>query len=301
MEALELFAKIATAPFRIIWAILQHIIMLTVLGVFLIVAPFVSYFTMLSYQHDANTVLNSDISRESVFMDFGTNTMVGFSKDASFAYRTHVADGYDYKSANAVNHGTLPAQWGFFNLIGFYSDWLIWAHGKEAPMYAAYAEAATSSDNLRAALSELRPQQHIVLPDAPKIGMVWHSDPYPDVILFGVCPAATCRPADFNFREGHELFEPTLTEGQAAAVAQMQNTMSDDYWVKEAHANGITNRDYRVLIACHVNRMRLTEKYASTTLYSHRAVYLELAYLLLIVLWVVRVRHKRKTKYSTLQ
>lgn len=277
-----------------IWAIIQHIIMLTVLVVFFIVAPFVSYFTMLSYQHEANEKLNSDISRVYILMDFSNNVTIGFSNDASHAVLMPIPADYDYKSANAQSHGTLPNQWGFFNLIGFYDDYAEWARGKGAPMYAAYAEAATSSDNLRAALQELRPGQRIVLPDAPKIGMVWHTDPMPDVLLFGVCPVSTCYQNDYQLREGHELYEPSLTANQSAAIAQMQYTMTDEYWLKEAHANGITNRDYRVRIACHLNRRRLVEKYASTTVYAHRAVYLEVAYLLFIVYLFIRFFLRRK-------
>jgi hypothetical protein len=113
--------------------------------------------------------------------------------------------------------------------------------------------------------------------------MAWHSDPYPDVLLFGVCPVKVCDQSDYRFHEARELFEPTLSANQAAAVVQMQYTMSDEYWLKEAHANGITNRDYRVLIACHVNRMLLTEKYTSDLRPSHLSVGLLGAFLFLVL------------------
>lgn len=294
-----MFWRMVTAPFRLLYSLFQSAVMLTLLFIFLIVAPFLSYLTMPRYQHDANDKLNSDISREFMLMDFSNNQILGFSNDPDHAHLTQVPPDYDYKSVNAETHGTLPAQWGFFNLIGFYGDYVEWARGKGAPMYAAYAEAATTSDKLRAALTELRPNQRIVLPDAPKIGMAWHTDTYPDVLIFGVCPVRVCDQSDYRLQEGHELFEPTLSANQAAAIAQMQYTMSDEYWLKEAHANGITNRDYRVRIACHINRMLLTEKYTSDLRPSHLSVGLCGAFFFLVLCCVgIAVFHSRVASFA---
>lgn len=296
MEALTLFAKIATAPFRMIWAIIQHVIMLTVLAVFFLVAPFIAFITMQGYQHDANKKLNSDISREYMLMDFSNNKLIGFSNDPDHAHLTAVPADYDYKSANAETHGKLPAQWGFHNLIGFYGNYVEWARGKGAPMYAAYAEAATTSDKLRETLSKLQPKQRIVLPDAPKVGMVWHTDVYPDVLIFGVCPVGTCYQTDYQLREGHELFQPLLSANQSAAIAQMQYTMSDEYWLKEAHANGIYHHDATVRCAAYVNRNMLTDKYTSNPVYSQRTVFLEVMYLLFFVLLIAQFVTRLRVK-----
>src|ERR1039457_2937484 len=143
MGELQLLARILTAPFRLAYRLFQTAVVLSVLVIFFMVAPFISFLTMPGYQHDANDKLTADISREYMVMDFSTNTATGISFDGSGTYKTEVPTEYNYKSMNAESHGTLPPQWGFFNLIGFDTDWSYWARGKGAPMYAAYAEAAT--------------------------------------------------------------------------------------------------------------------------------------------------------------
>jgi len=287
MNNLDLLARILTAPFRIAKRLFQNVLAMVFIAVLLVVAPIYSLFTMPGYQHDTNLALRQDYFYSQARMDFATNTLVdGASRVTQFA----VSD--DYKSLNAINHGTIPAQWGLFNVIGFgladdgygRPDDSEWARGKGAPMYAAYAEAAQTTDNLRDTLSTLKPGAHIVLPDAPQITISYVADQ--GLTFTGVCPANSCDSQDYQFRESRDLFTPSMTAGQAKAIAQMQYTMTDEYWLHEAQANGIHD-DGAVREAARTNRDSLLATYTPARNPSHATVALEIGYLLIVLTMLV--------------
>ena len=193
-----------------------------------------------------------------------------------------------------LTSATSPRTGGFWNLVGFYNDSEEWIEGKQAPMYAAYAEAASTSDALRTLLSNLRPKAHIILPDAPKIGMEYSYRPSSYnlletlLVVFGVCPAAHCDAANnFHFHEARDLYVPSVSEGQAEAIVEMRGTMSDDYWVREAHANGIYGIDPEIRQSAALNREMLTPKFEFAPSNSRFWVCIEFGYLFLVFTTVI--------------
>jgi len=161
-------------------------------------------------------------------------------------------------------------------------------------MYAAYAQAATTTDALRDIISTIHRWHNykhealppVVLPDAPKIMMVWRTATYPSVtlpvLLFGVAPAKHIEMSEnLQFHEEHELFTPSLTDGQATAIAQMLNTLKDDYWIREAHANGITDNDDIIRQWAKRNRDELAVYYHDPTP-AYWMVGFEIAYVLIV-------------------
>jgi hypothetical protein len=285
-DHLQLLARILTAPFRLAARLFQTVVMMLFLVVALIVTPFLSFILTPSYQHKANETLVNDRNRVYMLMDFSTNSTVAIPWDNNFAeppYPTQVPEEADYKTYGADDYGHIPAGWAFGNMVGFYGDFEGWERGKEAPMYVAYSEAATSSDSLRKALSEFQPHAHIRLTNAPKVMMAWRAVPNPTVMLFGVAPANHVDMSkNLQFKEARELFTPSLTVGQAEAVAQMQFMMSDDYWLREAHANGIYDEDEGVTYAAQQNRKYLSIRFTQYTGGGKLLVYLEFGYLLLV-------------------
>jgi hypothetical protein len=161
-------------------------------------------------------------------------------------------------------HGKVPSGWAAINLFGFvgeYGDEWHWALGKEAPMYNAVVGAQSTAYSLRRTLSELRPEAEFRFPDAPRVTAAVYSDPHwgiiptmadrtPEFLMTGLCPTDHCVPErDYHFRLAHELLVPALTEGQQKAIDELSYMMSDEYWLLEAHKNGIYDDDAVVAAA----------------------------------------------------
>ena len=83
------------------------------------------------------------------------------------------------------------------------------------------------------------------------------------------------------------------TEGQARAIAEMRSTMSDDYWLREAHANGIYDMDDEVHQAAALNRETLKAKFDFDPSNNRFWVLLEFGYLFLVfgavVCFIIRI------------
>lgn len=279
MSDLNLLAKILVVPFKVALHLLQTALFMLFLASLFFIAPFYSFLAMPGYQHEANEDIKNNAHYKHMLVDFSSNTLI--SMDGS-AYVTALRVADDYKSDNAQNYGNVPAQWPLFNVIGFFlGDSDSWTSGKGAPMYAAYAEAATTTDNLRQTLSRLTPKA-LSLPDAPKIGMAYVEVETFGFVLSGVCPAEQCKKEDYLFHEARDLFTPSMTAGQAEAIAEMQYTMMDSYWLLEAHANGIHD-DNAVLEAAATNRAELLSKFTARRHPAYVTVALEIAYVLGVV------------------
>src|ERR1017187_7031479 len=98
-DNLQLLARILTAPFRLAKSLFQTAVMTATILTLLLVAPFLSFFTMPSYQHRANQVLTSDMSREYMLYDFSNNSAVAVPWDNNFSgqpYPTQVPADADY-------------------------------------------------------------------------------------------------------------------------------------------------------------------------------------------------------------
>jgi len=313
---MEALANLIMAPFRLLYSMFQTIVIVLTVLILLAVTPFISFFTMSSYQEQANNIVTSRGNRGYLVMDFSTNTAMGISEEGRPAYVTAIREDSSYNSLMGRDeYGIAPADWAFHNVVGFYGNSEEWIRGKEAPMYAAYAEASITSDNLHKELTQClnttkfyhghpicypylstsSSMSHIKLPDAPKIGMAYADNPNGIIltlpfVLFGICPQEDCHKEDLRFHEAHELFTPSLSDGQAKAIAQMQYMMSDDFWLKEAHANGIYYEDAQLLGAAAANRDALELKYAPHQ--NSTVVFLEFGFLLLVVTLIGRFTYK---------
>ncbi len=261
-------ANLIMFPFRLIKSLFETFVMTFTILILLFITPVLSFFTMIGYQHDANQSLTHDSNRIYLLYDFSDNSGLCIPWENLSAFPFDVPTVVNYKSTDAALTAQIPDDWAFWNLVGFYSEPDIWMRGKQAPMYSAYVQAATTSDALRAALSQAQKRERnsrhhrIILPDAPKIMMAWRDSAVPIVtlsgVLFGVSPAGSVgKEEDLRFKEAHELFTPAFTEGQQVAMKQMMDTLSDDYWLREAHANGIQNEDEFIRDRAQDNRHRL--------------------------------------------
>jgi hypothetical protein len=299
--SMEALANLIMWPIRFIIKLIKTFIFLTLLAICFIIAPFLSYFTIADYQHQANDALVTSNYRKYMLMDFSNNSAMALDStlalDTDYSgkpYHTEVPKDYNYKSANVQWLGSVPPDWGFWNFVGFYTDYEEWERGKSAPMYAAYAEAASTTDALREELSlDQERRAPIRLPDAPKIVMAWRTEIFPRFTLFGVAPeGAVSIATDLRFREDRDLFVPSLTDGQAKAIAQMQYTMTDEYWIREAHANGIFNCDNQLREKAENNRAELMATFTSDQSVAHWEVLIEVGYLLFILLLILGIGFK---------
>lgn len=128
---------------------------------------------------------------------------------------------------------------------------------KSARMYIAYVTAIEAIADLRSCLHTYKhiPANRIRVPDAPVIGFRTQqidflpSDYYghPPMLFTGMCLVSECEPGDFMFGTSKygDLFSkvPPLTEHQENAVNALLNVTSNEFWVRTAHENGITDHD----------------------------------------------------------
>jgi hypothetical protein len=177
-----------------------------------------------------------------------------------------------------------PDSWWSFSANGGNFDRVKWAEGKQAPMYAAYVRAAATAWALQDIISRLKVSKSamvagwssnfcttpvdasIMMPGAPVIKMAWAdgglgndgSLRYPNFLVLGMCLASECRPEAFQYTTDRDMFsDPSVNEYQQHAIDALDAMQSDAFWLKVAHANGVTGRDYVIELAANSNRGHL--------------------------------------------
>jgi hypothetical protein len=177
-----------------------------------------------------------------------------------------------------------PDSWWSFSANGGNFDRVKWAEGKQAPMYAAYVRAAAITWALQDIVSRLKVSESamvagwssnfcttpvdasIMMPGAPVIKMAWAdgglgndgSLKYPNFLVLGICLANECRPEAFQYTTDRDMFsDPSVNEYQQHAIDALDAMQTDAFWLRVAHANGITHRDYVVELAASSNREHL--------------------------------------------
>lgn len=269
---------LVTRPIHTLIGGVQVILTIIFLIVLALVMPVVMFFYFPSEKQDFTQMLYTEATRyqqtiplifngnvpmlESFSCDVGTGCAID---ELSESPACEMTNGCRY------THGKVPSGWAAINLFGFvgeYGDEWHWALGKEAPMYNAVVGAQSTAYSLRRTLSELRPDAELRFPDAPRVTVAIYSDPHwgimptmadrtPEILMTGLCPTDHCVPErDYHFRLAHEFFTPAMTTGQQEAVNEMNHMMSDEYWLLEAHKNGIYD-DAAVLEAAAENRAAL--------------------------------------------
>jgi DnaJ-domain-containing protein 1 len=267
-----------TSPIRILINGLKLLLTLVFLVILALVTPVIMFFYFYQEKQDFTHFLYKDATayRQTIPLAFdGTNPPLashfcGVGAGCAIDELSE-SPACELTSGCRYTHGKVPSGWAAINLFGFvgeYGDFWHWALGKEAPMYNAVVGAQSTAYNLRGTLSYLRPDAELQFPDAPKVTVAVYSDPHwgvmptmaditPEFLMTGLCPTDDCVPErDYHFRIAHELMVPTLTKGQQKAVDELNYTMSDEYWLLEAHKNGIYD-DTAVLAAASENRAAL--------------------------------------------
>jgi hypothetical protein len=188
---------------------------------------------------------------------------------------------FDFGCDNTTvwNHTDIGKWWSFRMNVGDFDD-LQWAKGKQAPMYAALVRASIMASRLHQAIAESKDNNYsykpglcraqfdprIKLPDAPVLTMAYVQNVgsgsaiqndrlqvllngAPAFLVLGMCPRGKCTSADLQYVPNRDILtsSPEVTDGQAAAIAALDYMSTDEFWLKEAHANGVpSSRDFAI-------------------------------------------------------